>query len=142
MSQTAGYLLDTNIISEIGKGQHCDQRVAGWFERLDDSELHLSVLVIGEVRKGIESLRPRDAARAAGIEAWLGQIERAFAGRILPINTLVADLWGRLAARRTLPVIDSLLAATALAHGLVLATRNVDDLIDSGARMLNPFEER
>lgn len=141
MSQASGYLIDTDVLSEIGKGERCDRRVAAWFESVDEKDLRLSVLVLGEIRKGIELLRPRDLGRAATIDRWLSQITGGFADRILPIDGSVANLWGQLAAQRTLPVIDGLLAATALAHDLVLATRNIKDFADSGARLLNPFAE-
>jgi predicted nucleic acid-binding protein len=134
------YLIDTNVISEVRKGRACDINVAAWYRATPDYELFLSVLVIGEIRQGIERLRPRNARQAAALENWLDEILGSFGERVLPINERVAQLWGRLNSRDTLPAVDSLLAATAQAHGLTLVTRNVKDIERSGVRCLNPFE--
>ena len=134
------YLIDTNVISEIRKGRRTDPNVAAWFRRVRDDELFLSVLVVGEIRQGIERLRPRDPRGALALERWLEEILQSFGDRILPIDARVAQNWGRLNAPRTLPVIDSLLAATAQTHGFTLVSRNTKDLERSGVRCLNPFE--
>jgi predicted nucleic acid-binding protein len=134
------YLIDTNIISEVRKRERCDAKVATWWTSIDDTELFLSVLVIGEVRQGIERVRPRDAAQAAALEKWLGDVGVAFAGRILGIDQKVADAWGCIAAKQSTPVVDGLLAATALVHDLTLATRNITDIAHSGVKWINPFE--
>ena len=134
------YLIDTNIISEVRKGRRCDPNVASWYEKIEDASLYLSVLVIGEIRKGIERVRPKDNARANAIENWLVAVERAFGERILPVDRAVANEWGRLNASRPLPVIDGLLAATAKIHRMTLVTRNIADIVDLGVHILNPFE--
>jgi predicted nucleic acid-binding protein len=134
------YLIDTNIISELHKGSRCDPNVASWFRRTRDDELFLSALGIGEIRQGIERLRPRNPRRAQALETWLDELKESFSDRILPVDERVAQHWGRLNARDLLPAIDSLLAATAEAHGLTLVTRNVRDIERSGVRCLNPFE--
>ena len=134
------FLIDTNIISEVRKGARCDARVAGWYAGIEDAGLYLSVLVTGEIRKGIESARTRDPRKAEVLECWLQEVERAFAERILPIDTRVADLWGRMSALRPIPVIDGLLAATAKAYGMTLVTRNASNVEGLGANVLNPFE--
>jgi toxin FitB len=134
------YLIDTNIISEVRKGRRCDQRVAEWYRRVRDEDLFLSVLVIGEIRQGIERLRPRNTHHARALEHWLEDLSEAFGERVLPVNEKVAQNWGRMNARETFPVVDSLLAATAEAYGLILVTRNLKDLERSGVRCLNPFE--
>ncbi len=136
------YLIDTNIISEVRKGRRCDPNVAAWYRGIRDDELFLSVLVIGEIRQGIERLRPRNPRQAMALERWLEELLRAFGDRILPLDEKAAQNWGRLNAGRVFPVIDSLLAATADAHGLTLATRNVKDIERSGVRCMNPFEFR
>ena len=133
------YLLDTNIISEVRKGSRCDRNVAAWYGGVREEELFLSVLVLGEIRQGLERLRPRDARHAAALEQWLGEVIEAFGDRILPVDDKVAQRWGRMNARRVYPVIDSLLAATADAHNLTLVTRNTSDLKGSGVRCVNPF---
>jgi predicted nucleic acid-binding protein len=136
------YLIDTNIISEIRKGERCDPNVASWYEKIEDASVYLSVLVIGEIRKGIERVRPKDNAKANALENWLVAVSRAFAERILPIDRAVANEWGRLNANRPLPVIDGLLAATAKIHRMTLVTRNTVDIADLGVHILNPFELR
>jgi predicted nucleic acid-binding protein len=134
------YLIDTNVISELRKGGRCDPNVAAWYAPLGDGDLYLSVLTLGEIRKGIDRAQPRDPARARALEKWLGDIATAFADRVLAVNRDVADIWGQMSAQRTIPVIDGLLAATAKVHSLTLATRNVDDVSGLGAKLLNPFE--
>lgn len=133
------WLIDTNVISEIRKGPRCDRHVAAWWDGLSDADLHLSALTIGEICKGVERLRPQNPARADEIEAWLARLSDGFADRILPVTAEIAQVWGRVTAARPMPVIDTLLAATAIAHGLVLATRNIADVADTGARLHNPF---
>jgi predicted nucleic acid-binding protein len=134
------YLIDTNVLSEVRKGRSCDMNVAAWYRATPDNELFLSVLVIGEIRQGIERLRPRNARQATALEKWLDEILGSFGERVLPVNARIAQIWGRLNSRDMLPVVDSLLAATAEAHSLTLVTRNVKDIERSGVRCLNPFE--
>jgi toxin FitB len=134
------YLIDTNVISELRKGPRADRRVADWFAGLAEDDLYLSVLTIGEIRKGIERIRLRDRRAAASLERWLREVLEAHRDRILPVDGAVAEEWGRLNVPDPLPVVDGLLAATATVHGLVLATRNVRDLRRTGVRLLNPFE--
>ena len=110
------FLIDTNVISEVRKGSRSDARVAAWDASIDDADLYLSVLVLGEIRKGVELARPRDPAQAEALDAWLADVDDAFGERILPIDRAVADEWGRMSALRPIPVIDGLLAATARAH--------------------------
>ena len=133
------YLIDTNIISEVRKGDRCDANVTTWYVSIADDELFLSTLVLGEMRKGVELARRRDSQKAAALERWLRDVEAAFAGRILGIDNAVADQWGRMSAIRPVPVIDGLLAATALTNGLTLVTRNDRDVAGLGAAVLNPF---
>ena len=102
--------------------------------------MFVSVLTLGEIRKGIESLRPKDAAQAAALELWCQRVAAAFSGRLLPVDATVADAWGRMNARSPLPAIDGLLAATAHTHGLTLVTRNVRDFGRAGVALLNPFD--
>ena len=133
------YLIDTNVISEVGKGRRCDPKVSEWYRRVGDEELFLSVLVIGEIRQGIERLRTRNSRRAHALEKWLEELVQSFSERLLPVDEKVAQNWGRMNARSSLPVIDSLLAATAEAHGLILVSRNLQDIERCGVRCLNPF---
>ncbi|MGD9542004.1 type II toxin-antitoxin system VapC family toxin [Methylocystis sp.] len=132
-------LIDTNVISEIRKGARCDAHVASWFASVNDDQLYLSVLTLGEIRRGAEKLRRRDMNGAEALDRWLVDVERAFVGRILPVDSDVAREWGRMSALRTVPVVDCLLAATAKANDLTLVTRNVRDIEGLGAKILDPF---
>ena len=134
------YLIDTNIISEIRKGSRCDPHVAAWYASIDDADLYLSVLVLGEIRRGIELARLRDPAKAEALEAWLAAVDAAFGERILPVDRAIADEWGRMSGQRPVPTVDGLLAATAKRHRLTLVTRNDADVGDLGAKVLNPFQ--
>jgi predicted nucleic acid-binding protein len=136
------YLIDTNIISEVRKGRRCDPNVASWYEKIEDASLYLSVLVIGEIRKGIERVRQRDSAQANAIENWLAAVDTAFGERILPVDRAVANEWGRLNVQRPLPVFDGLLAATAKIHHMTLVTRDTVGIADLEVSILNPFEPR
>jgi predicted nucleic acid-binding protein len=133
------YLLDTNIISEVRKGERCDPHVSAWYASVADGDLFLSTLVIGEIRRGVELARPKDQPKAAALERWLRRVETAFDGRVLAIDSSVSDQWGRMSAIRPIPVIDGLMAATAAVHGLTLVTRNDRDIAGLGAVVLNPF---
>ena len=135
------YLIDTNIISEVRKGARCDARVSAWYASVADEELFLSTLVLGEIRKGVELARPRDPGKAVALERWLREVESAFDGRVLVIDNAVSDQWGRMSAIRPIPVIDGLLAATALVNRLTLVTRNDHDVAGLGAAVLNPFTD-
>ena len=133
------YLVDTNVLSEIRKGPKCHPNVAAWFSDVADVDLCLSVLVVGEIRSGIEAIRHRDAAKAAALERWLARLLRDHGERILPVDRAVAEEWGRLTATRSASVVDTLQAATARVHGLTLATRNVRDVEWTGVSWVNPF---
>jgi predicted nucleic acid-binding protein len=134
------YLLDTNVISEFQKGNQMHPLVQKWWSDTDVQSVYVSVMVLGEIRQGIERLRIRDPQRARAIERWLQSIVRSMGARVLVVNQQIADAWGRMGIKRTLPLVDSVLAATALAHDLTLVTRNTKDIKDTGVRYLNPFE--
>lgn len=133
------FLLDTNVISELRKGPRCNLGVSSWFEQVASEDLYLSVLTLGELRKGIENLRRRDASTAKALEAWLLEIESTYSERLLPVDQDVAEQWGRFSVPDPLPVLDGLLAATAHVHGLTLVTRNLKDVERTGVNCLNPF---
>ncbi len=133
------YLIDTNVLSELRR-KVPDPGVVEWFSRRPATTLHVSVLTLGEIRKGIKGIS--DETRRQSMVDWLETDLRAFfTGRILTIDSAVADRWGRLvaAAGRPLPAIDSLLAATALANDLVLVSRNVKDFADLPVQLFNPW---
>ena len=134
-----GYLIDTNVISELRRPRP-EPGVLRWFEQLPGKQLHLSVLSLGELRRGVERLEP--GSRRDHLEGWLEQeLPLYFSGRLLPVDAAVADRWGRLLAQigRPLPAIDSLLAATALEHGLILVTRNLRDMPGQVVTVMNPW---
>jgi toxin FitB len=139
----SGFLLDTNIISELIKPKP-EPRLVTWISGTDENLLYLSVLTLGEIRKGIEALR--QPARRVQLETWLdSELRLRFSGRILSIDDEVADRWGvivgRAASRKMgLPVIDGLLAATALHYNLTLVTRNSKDVVGTEALVFNPWE--
>ena len=135
------YLIDTNILSELQKGERAHPGVRQWYARTPPEALYLSVLVIGEIRQGIERLQRRDPDQAARLEGRLEIIVDTLQARILPVTAAIAQRWGRLNAPDPLPVIDSLLAATALEHDLTLVTRNVRDVHRTSVRWFNPFDE-
>ena len=134
------FLIDTNVISEVRKGARCDANVAAWYAAIEDDDLYLSVLVLGEIRRGIERARAGEPAKARALEQWLSVVSRSFGNRILPVDQRVAEEWGRMRAKRSAPVIDALLAATARVYDLTLATRNTADVAGLGAEVVNPFE--
>jgi predicted nucleic acid-binding protein len=134
------FLVDTNVISELRKGERCDPGVRAWHSELEESEeIFLSVLTIGELRKGIELIRRRDPRSAQVLEAWLSEMVTAYSGRILDVDREIAEEWGRLSVPDPLPVIDGLLAATAKVQGMTLVTRNVKDMPSAVVPCLNPF---
>jgi hypothetical protein len=133
------YLIDTNIISELRKGDRCDPAVAAWWAKVDENELWTSALVLGEIRRGIELARRHDPQKAKVLESWLEEVIYGFGDRILDVDAQVADEWGRMNAIRPLPVIDALIAATARANSLTFVTRNVSDVQGVGVDLLNPF---
>jgi predicted nucleic acid-binding protein len=135
-------LIDTNVVSELRKGERADPNVAAWFAGLADEEVFLSALTLGEIRRGIESIRRRDPKSAAALESWLGRIADQHRNRILPVDRSIAEEWGRMNVPDPLPVIDGLLAATASVLGLTLATRNTADIARTGVSCVNPFSTR
>ncbi len=133
------YLLDTNVLSETRKIAVTPQ-VTAWLSAVHERQLYVSVLVLGEIRRGIAKLAQHNQARAAELDGWLTTLAHEYEDRILPVDAEVADAWGRLSPATPLPVVDGLLAATAQVHRLVMVTRNTGDFARSGVPLLNPFE--
>ena len=133
------YLLDTNVISELRKGERADENVRAWFGDLAGEEIYLSVLTIGEIRRGVESVRRRDPASASALDSWLARLGEAYRDRILPVDRAIAEEWGRMNVPDPLPVVDGLLAATAKMAGLTFATRDVADVEGAGVELVDPF---
>jgi predicted nucleic acid-binding protein len=138
----SGFLLDTNCISEIVRSKP-EPRVLDWMEAADESLLYLSVLTLGEIRKGVAGLP--QGKRRTHLETWLElDLQARFSGRILSIDAAIADRWGLLAAEakrkgRALSAVDGLLAATALHHNLTIISRNVNDFAHTQVLTLNPW---
>lgn len=137
------FLLDTNCVSELVRLKP-EPRVLEWMEAADEGLLYLSVLTLGEIRKGLAALV--QSKRRTGLETWLeSDLQTRFSGRILAIDAPVADRWGLLAAQAksrglSLPVIDGLLAATALHYNLTVVSRNANDFKNAQVQVLNPWE--
>jgi len=119
-----------------------DQGVKEWLETTPGENLFLSVLIIGEIELGIARLQQRDLVQAAMLDRWLTILRKNYASRILPVTLQIAERWGPLNVPDRLPLIDGLLAATALVHDLTLVTRNTRDVAPTGVRLFNPFENR
>ncbi len=138
-----GFLVDTNCISEVVRVKP-DPRVLAWIEAADESLLYISVLTLGEIRKGVAALP--QSRRRSRLETWLEvELQARFSGRILPIDVAVADRWGLLAANakasgKSLSTMDGLLAATAIHHNLTIVSRNVSDFAPVPVQVLNPWE--
>jgi hypothetical protein len=132
------WLIDTNVVSELRKGDRANDGIRAWFAESREDELFTSVLVLGEIRRGIESIRRRDTPSALALEQWLDRLTADFGERVLPIDARVADRWGTLNVPNPVPTVDGLLAATALVHELILVTRNVRDVANTGVRVLDP----
>jgi toxin FitB len=134
------YLLDTNILSETRKREPTPS-VADWLAATAPVRLYVSVLTLGEIQQGIERIRAKgDGQQAAALEGWLRELEAGFDDRVLPVTLPVASARGRQRSGRPIPVVDGLIAATAVVHGMTVVTRNVKDFQQAGVQVLNPFE--
>jgi predicted nucleic acid-binding protein len=133
------YLLDTNIISEIRKRERAHPNVARWVTHTPVEDIGTSVLVLAEIRHGIELKRRSDPEQAKSLDTWYSQMRTGLGNSVLPVDEPIAEAWSRLGIPNPLPLIDGLLAATAKVHGLTLVTRNVVDIADTDVRLFNPF---
>lgn len=126
-------------MSELPKGHRADPAVRGWVAGVPDGDLFTSVLVLGEIRRGIELIRRRDVPSALALEQWLARLSESFSDRVLGIDARGADRWGALNVPDPLPTVDGLLVATALVHEMTLVTRNARDIAATGGTVLDPF---
>lgn len=134
---TSIYLLDTNVVSELRKPRPHGGVVA-WLESLDDAQVHLSAVTVGEIQAGIELTREQDAGKANEIEAWLELVSSSY--NVLPMDAAAFRVWARLMHRKSDTLYeDAMIAATAKVHGLTIATRNVADFKSLGFEVFNPF---
>lgn len=134
------FLLDTNIVSELGRKDRCEPKVKKWALAHRTERQFISVITLGEIRNGVELKRLKQPNEAVILESKLERLIEEFEGSILLVTHEVADRWGRMNCPETLPTADSLIAATALVNGLTLVTRNVKDFKRMGIKMINPFE--
>ena len=132
------FLLDTNVVSELRRPRP-DTGVQAWLGTVASLDLYLSVLAAGEIRRGIELLRPREPGRAERLDEWLMGLVDRYGDRLLPVSAEVADAWGRLSSLRPLPVADGLMLATAQVYGLTLVSREAAALADLGVPTLSPW---
>jgi len=133
------FLLDTNVVSELAKTRP-NVKVIAWLRSVSSTDLFLSVITLGEIRKGVEKKRAKSAEDAVRLEAWLTTLVLHYRSRILPFDQNSADQWGRvMALNPTVPVEDSQLVATALQHQLTFATRNVRHIAKTGVACVDPF---
>ena len=133
------FLLDTNVVSETRRTSP-QRTLLAWLQSVEPDALFVSVLTLADLTKGIAKKRRQDAVAADGLAHWLRGIELLFSDRVLPVDGAVAAAWGEMAAEQTLPVIDSLLAATAKVHNLTVVSRNVADFERTGVPTFNPWE--
>ena len=138
MNGRTEYLLDTNVLSETRK-KKADSGLLSFLEDAETSALYISVLTLGELRKGVALKGRTDSSAAKNLGAWVDGLEYSFAERILGIDAATARLWGEWSAERPRPVVDTLLAATAVSRGMTLVTRNVSDLRGIKMKLLNPW---
>jgi len=133
------FLLDTNVISEIRKRERAHPNVARWVAGTPVKEIGTSVIVLAEIRRGIELKRRRDQEQARSLDRWFAEMRARLGDRVLPIDEPIAEAWAMLSVPDPLPLIDGLLAASAKVHGLTLVTRNVGDIAKTGILVLDPF---
>jgi toxin FitB len=136
-----GYLIDTNVLSEMRKGTRGHPQLVAWTTQVPLREMFVPVIVLGEVRRGIEGVRRRDVTQAEALEAWLARVGESFVDRILPVTREIAERWGRLSTPDPIATADGIIAATALVHDLTLVTRNTRDVTRTGVRLIDPFQQ-
>ena len=140
MTDRTGFLLDTNILSELRK-KRPNEGVLNFLRTAEPSALFLSVLTIGELRRGVAAKGREDADAGARLSEWVDGLEASFAEQILEVDTAAARLWGEWSSERSRPVIDTLLAATATSRGLTLVSRNLRDVEGLPVKTLNPWQD-
>lgn len=135
------FLLDTNVISEIRKRDRAHPSVKRWVTATPVKEMGTSVVVLAEIRRGIELKRRNDVKQAEGLDRWFAQMRMRLGERVLTIDEPIAETWAIMSVPDPLPFIDGLLAATAKVHGLTLVTRNVSDVARTGVSTVDPFAD-
>jgi predicted nucleic acid-binding protein len=134
-------LLDTNVLSELRRGRNADANVIAWFAALPAEQGFTSVVVLGEIRRGIELIARRDKRQADGIERWYAVIRQRLANRVMAVDETVMTVWSKITVPDMLPAYDGLIAATALVHGMTVATRNAVDYRRVGVHVIDPWRD-
>jgi len=135
-------LVDTNVISELQRGRNATPRVVEWFAALAPQNIFTSVIVLGEIRRGIELVALRDKPQAEALEHWYRSVREQLGDRVLAVDEPIMALWARISVPNMPPAYDGLIAAAALARGLTIATRNAEDFRRTGAKVINPWKDR
>jgi toxin FitB len=134
------FLVDTNVISELRRGERAHPNVVRWVEGTDPREMGTSVLVLAAIRRGIELKRRRDVDQAEALDRWFDRMRERLEDRVAPVDQAIAGTWAVMSVQRTVPLLDGLLAATARLRGLILVTRNTAAMAGMGVPLLDPFE--
>ena len=134
------FLLDTNVLSEIRKGVRGFSKVTAWYSNVPVSDVFISVITIGEMLYGAHLVRKRDPVKAMQIDAWCAETKKEFETHIIGVDLKIMEQWAKIAAVRTIPAFDAVLAATAKVHNLIVATRNTADFDGTGVLLFNPFD--
>ena len=135
------FLLDTSVISELRKRDRAHPNVARWVGRTPVADIGTSVLVLAEIRRGIELKRRTHPDAAKALDRWFAQMRKGLADRVLPIDEPIMEAWALMSVSHSLPLIDGLLAATAKVRGLMLVTPNIEDIAETGVAAFDPFSE-
>jgi predicted nucleic acid-binding protein len=133
------FLVDTNVVSELKRGKNAEPKVAAWFAAMPPERVFTSAIVLGEIRRGIELIAKRDKPQAAVLERWYASMRQRLGTRIIPVDEPVMMVWAKITVPDMLPAYDGLIAATALAHGLTVATRNTADYQRAGVEVIDPW---
>jgi predicted nucleic acid-binding protein len=133
------FLVDTNVVSELRRGRNAAPAVTAWFAAVSAEQVFTSVVVLGEIRRGIEMLARRDKVQAEMLERWYAAMRQQLGTRVLPVDELVMMMWSRISVPDPLPAYNGLIAATALVHGMTVATRNTTDFRRVGATAVDPW---
>jgi toxin FitB len=134
-------LVDTNVVSELKRGRNADPRVVAWFSKMPVERVFTSVVVLGEIRRGIELVARRDKPQAEVLERWYASVREQLANRVLSVDEPIMMLWSKITVPNPLPAYDGLIAATALVHGMTVATRNSADYRRAGVEVFDPWAE-
>jgi hypothetical protein len=132
-------LVDTNVVSELKRGRHANPRVLAWFSTVPKECVFTSVIVLGEVRRGIELVARRDKPQAEALERWYASVRARLENRVLVVDEPIMMVWSKISAPNMLPAYDGLIAATALVHGMTVVTRNALDYRRAGVDVINPW---